>query len=58
MPAAAATPRQQKIFADEARRYEPERLMQAADIAAMVLAVLALPRTAEVTTLTMRPMQK
>jgi NADP-dependent 3-hydroxy acid dehydrogenase YdfG len=53
-----ATPRQQKIFADEARRYEPERLMQPADVAALVLAVLALPRTAEVTTLTMRPMQK
>ena len=24
-----ATPRQEKIFADEARRYEPERLMRA-----------------------------
>jgi len=53
-----ATPRQQRIFAHEGRRYEPERLMQPADVAAMVLAVLALPRTAEVTNITMRPMQK
>ncbi len=53
-----ATPRQQRIFAHEGRRYEPERLMQPADIAEMVLAVLALPRTAEVTSLTLRPMQK
>jgi NAD(P)-dependent dehydrogenase (short-subunit alcohol dehydrogenase family) len=53
-----ATPRQQRIFAHEGRRYEPERLMQPGEIAEMVLAVLALPRTAEVTSLTMRPMQK
>jgi NADP-dependent 3-hydroxy acid dehydrogenase YdfG len=53
-----ATPRQQRIFEHEGRRYEPDRLMQPGDVAEMVLAVLALPRTAEVTSLTMRPMQK
>ena len=50
--------RQQAIFATEGRPYPPERLIQPADIAEVVLSLLRLPRTAEVTDIVMRPMQK
>jgi NADP-dependent 3-hydroxy acid dehydrogenase YdfG len=53
-----ATPRQERIFELERRRYAPEQLLQPEDIAAMILAALKLPRTAEVTNLTIRPMIK
>jgi NADP-dependent 3-hydroxy acid dehydrogenase YdfG len=53
-----ATPRQQKIFAAESRSYQPERLMQPEEVAAMVVAALRLPRSAEVTSLVMRPTLK
>jgi NAD(P)-dependent dehydrogenase (short-subunit alcohol dehydrogenase family) len=57
-PGRTATPRQAAIHAMEAKPYHPERLMQPEDVAAMVSAALALPRTAEVTDITIRPMQK
>jgi NADP-dependent 3-hydroxy acid dehydrogenase YdfG len=50
--------RQRAIFAMEGRPYPPERLIQPADIAQLVLSVLRLPRTAEVTDVVMRPMLK
>jgi NADP-dependent 3-hydroxy acid dehydrogenase YdfG len=53
-----ATPRQEGIFAKEGRPYAPERLMQPEDVAAAVLAAIALPRTAEITTISMRPSAK
>jgi NADP-dependent 3-hydroxy acid dehydrogenase YdfG len=53
-----ATPRQARIFAGEGREYRPELLMQPEDVAAMLAATLALPRTAEVTSIAMRPMRK
>jgi short-subunit dehydrogenase len=53
-----ATPRQAKIFAAEGRRYAPELLMQPEDVAALVVASLLLPRTAEVTSISVRPMRK
>ncbi len=53
-----ATPRQERIFEGEGRLYTPEKLLQPGDIAAMICAALKLPRTAEVTNLTIRPMQK
>ncbi len=53
-----ATPMQAAIRAEQERAYEPERLIQPADVAEMIAAVLALPRTAEVTDLDMRPMEK
>jgi NADP-dependent 3-hydroxy acid dehydrogenase YdfG len=53
-----ATPRQERIFASECRAYEPDRLMQPEDIAAMVAAALRLPSRAEVVSLTMRPSEK
>jgi NAD(P)-dependent dehydrogenase (short-subunit alcohol dehydrogenase family) len=53
-----ATERQRAIFAAEGRAYPPERLIQPADVAEIVLAALKLPRTSEVTDLVLRPMQK
>jgi NADP-dependent 3-hydroxy acid dehydrogenase YdfG len=53
-----ATPRQECIYAETGRHYVPERLLQPEDVAATVLSLLRLPRTAEVTKLTIRSMQK
>lgn len=53
-----ATPRQERIFALEGRAYPPEKLMQPEDVAHVVVAALTLPRTAEMTTVSIRPMQK
>ena len=52
-----ATPLQERLHAETGRPWHPERLMQPNDVAAMVTAAVRLPRTAEVTDLTMRPMQ-
>ena len=57
-PGRTATPRQERIFGTEGRAYTPERLLQPEDIATMIVASLKLPRTAEVTNLTIRPMLK
>lgn len=57
-PGRTATPRQERIFAMEGRAYAPDRLLQSEDIATMIVASLKLPRTAEVTNLTIRPMLK
>jgi NAD(P)-dependent dehydrogenase (short-subunit alcohol dehydrogenase family) len=53
-----ASERQRAIFAAEGRPYPPERLIQPADVAALVLSLLRLPRTCEITDVVMRPMQK
>jgi NADP-dependent 3-hydroxy acid dehydrogenase YdfG len=53
-----ATSRQERIFAMEGREYTPERLMQPEDVASVVLTALALPRTAEMTNVSVRPTQK
>jgi NADP-dependent 3-hydroxy acid dehydrogenase YdfG len=53
-----ATPRQARIFSGEGRDYRPELLMQPEDVAAMVATTLALPRSAEVTSIAMRPMRR
>lgn len=53
-----ATRRQQAIFGMENRAYQPERLIQPADVACAVMCALQLPRTAEITNLMMRPMLK
>lgn len=57
-PGRTATDRQRKIFRDEGRPYEPERLLQPEDIARVIVDTLALPRTAEVTDIQIRPMLK
>jgi len=53
-----ATTRQAAIFAKEGRAYTPERLLQPADVAGIVLTLFALPPTAEVTNITLRPRLK
>jgi NADP-dependent 3-hydroxy acid dehydrogenase YdfG len=53
-----ATTRQAKIYAMEKRPYVPERLIQPADVAGVVLALFTLPATAEVTNITVRPTLK
>jgi NADP-dependent 3-hydroxy acid dehydrogenase YdfG len=57
-PGRTATPRIEKLFEKEGRVYQPDLLMQSEDIAEMVTHSLRLPRTAEVTDITIRPMQK
>ena len=49
---------QQAVHLQEGRPYKPEKLLQPADVASIVLSALELPRTAEVTDVHIRPMQK
>jgi short-subunit dehydrogenase len=53
-----ATDMQAPIFQEEKRAYVPEKLMQPEDVALATMCALNLPRTAEITEITMRPMQK
>jgi len=57
-PGRTATPRVAKLFEKEGRAYQPDLLVQPEDIAEMVTHSLRLPRTAEVTDISIRPMQK
>lgn len=57
-PGRTATPQQEKIHEQEGKPYQSERLLQAEDVASAVLSALAMPRTAEVTDISIRPMQK
>jgi NADP-dependent 3-hydroxy acid dehydrogenase YdfG len=57
-PGRTATRRQSRLHAQEGKAYRPGLLMQPEDVASMVIAALTLPRTAEVTEITMRPMLK
>ncbi len=53
-----ATPLQETVYAHEGRPYDPDRLIQPSDVAELVAAVLSVPRTAEVTEITVRSMRK
>jgi NADP-dependent 3-hydroxy acid dehydrogenase YdfG len=53
-----ATPLQEAIYAMEGRVYRPELLMQPEDVAEVVVGVLALPPTAEVTEIHLRQAKK
>jgi NADP-dependent 3-hydroxy acid dehydrogenase YdfG len=53
-----ASDRQRTIFADEGRPYQSDRLIQPADVGGLVVSLLQLPRTSEVTDVVLRPMQK
>jgi NADP-dependent 3-hydroxy acid dehydrogenase YdfG len=57
-PGRTATPRQQRLHQTEGRSYRPEALLQPEDIASIVVHTLALPKTAEVTDIHIRPMRK
>jgi NAD(P)-dependent dehydrogenase (short-subunit alcohol dehydrogenase family) len=53
-----ATPRIAALFEQEGRPYRPELLIQPEDVTRMIIRALTLPRTAEVTEISMRPMLK
>ena len=55
-PGRTASPLQRRLHAVEGKSYRPERLVQPADVAAITLAALELPRTAEVTEIALRPL--
>ncbi|HEX5483015.1 MAG TPA: SDR family oxidoreductase [Terriglobia bacterium] len=57
-PGRTATPMQEDRFREEGRTYHPELLLQPDDVAMMVMHALSMPRTAEVTGIHIRPMQK
>jgi NADP-dependent 3-hydroxy acid dehydrogenase YdfG len=57
-PGRTATPRQARIHALEGKAYVPERLLQPGDVAEVVLKILTLPRSAEITDVRIRPMLK
>lgn len=53
-----ASPLQAAVHETEGRAYRPELLMQPEDVAAVVINTLSLPRSAEVTDISMRPLVK
>ena len=53
-----ATPMQAAVHELEGKPYRPERLLQPGDIALLVVHVLAMPPTAEITDVSIRPMLK
>ncbi|MBA3544389.1 MAG: SDR family oxidoreductase [Chthoniobacterales bacterium] len=55
---ATATSMQAAVRAEQKRPYKPELLIQPEDVAGVVSSLLALPRTAEITDVIMRPMTK
>ncbi len=57
-PGRTATATMKALYLTEGRNYQPELLLQAGDVAQMVMASLQLPRTAEVTDLEIRPLVK
>ncbi len=54
-PGRTATPMQEKVHRQEGKEYAPERWMTVESVAATVLTALDLPRSAEITDLTVRP---
>jgi len=54
----SATPMQEILHQQEGKAYSPETLLQPDDVASVVVQVLRLPSTAEVTDISMRPMHK
>ncbi len=57
-PGRVATPRQEKLYRNHGSDYKPEVLLQPEDIASVVLNALLLPRRAEVTEISIRPLAK
>jgi short-subunit dehydrogenase len=53
-----ATPMQETVHSIEGKTYRPELLLQPDDVSLVVLNALSLPRTAEVTEISIRPLTK
>jgi NADP-dependent 3-hydroxy acid dehydrogenase YdfG len=47
-----------EVYKKEGREYRPELLLQPGDIAQVVMNALMMPRTAELTNITLRPLVK
>jgi NADP-dependent 3-hydroxy acid dehydrogenase YdfG len=58
MAGTTATPRQERLHQLMQKPYRPDRLLQPGDVARAACGALALPRTAEITDLVVRPMLK
>ncbi|MFI5261351.1 MAG: SDR family oxidoreductase [Candidatus Limnocylindrales bacterium] len=52
-----ATPLQERLHATEGRRYDPDRLIQPTDVAGVVVFLLTLPDSVELTDVSLRPMR-
>jgi short-subunit dehydrogenase len=57
-PGRTASKMQESLFRAEGKRYNPEILMQPIDVAMMLISALQLPKSAEVTDIHLRRMQK
>ncbi len=57
-PQHTLAPQQQSIHQQEGQPYRPQQLLQPEDVAKAVMNALSMPRTAEVTDISIRPMQK
>jgi NADP-dependent 3-hydroxy acid dehydrogenase YdfG len=57
-PGRTASPMQRAVHEMLGEEYQPERLLQPADVAAAVLTALCMPRSAEVTEINVRPLAK
>jgi NADP-dependent 3-hydroxy acid dehydrogenase YdfG len=57
-PGRTATPRLESLYASKGQVYRPELLLQPEDVASVVTNALSLPRTAEVTDISLRPLAK
>jgi NADP-dependent 3-hydroxy acid dehydrogenase YdfG len=57
-PGRTATPQMESIYRLEGKTYRPDMLMQPEDVASVVVNAVMLPRTAEVTEISIRPMAK
>ena len=53
-----ATPMQEAVHKMEGKAYHPDHLMQPDDVASVVINALSMPRSAEVTDISMRPLRK
>ena len=53
-----ASPMQASVYQMESRKYQPELLMQPEDVASVAIHALCLPRSVEVTEISMRPLVK
>jgi NADP-dependent 3-hydroxy acid dehydrogenase YdfG len=57
-PGRTATPRQARLYEMDRQEYRPELLLQPQDVASIILFAVSLPRTAELTDISIRPMRK
>ena len=57
-PGRTATPMQEQVVAFEGSQYDPASLLQPSDVADVVVHALMMPRSAEITDVMVRPMNK